>query len=156
MRLHLIAVGKRMPAWVREGFSEYNKRLPQELRLNLIEIRPTGRSRSGTTPAIIAGEAGRIRESLPKGSQVVALDEHGSQFDSVALARRIESWLHLGRDVALVIGGADGLDHDLKKSADLLWSLSPLTLPHAMTRLIVAEQIYRAWTILQKHPYHRV
>ena len=155
MRTYLVAAGKRMPAWVTAGFNEYNKRLPRELRLNLVEIAPVVRSKSTSTQKITAEEARRIRAAMPENALVIALDEHGAQFDSATLSRKIEAWSRQGQDLAFIIGGADGLDADLKQTADMLWSLSPMTLPHALTRIILVEQIYRAWTILQKHPYHR-
>jgi len=155
VHLHLIAVGKRMPAWIKEGFAEYNKRLPAELRLNLIEITPAVRGKSDSIKKAIMEENRRIRAAIPKNSLVVAIDEKGRQFNSIQLSKKIASWLQQGRDVSFVIGGADGLDDDFKKSADEIWSLSPMTLPHALVRVIVAEQIYRAWSILKNHPYHR-
>ena len=144
-----------MPAWIKEGFDEYNKRLPPELHLRLIEIPPAIRGKSSSTNKAIKEEDRRIRAVIPEDSLVIALDEKGKQFNSIQLSKKIESWLQQGRDVSLVIGGADGLEDDFKKSADEIWSLSPMTLPHALVRVIVAEQIYRAWTILQNHPYHR-
>ena len=155
MRSHLVAVGKRMPAWVAAGFNEYNKRLPRELHLNLIEISPVVRAKSATLRKALAEEARRIRAALPRETLVIALDEHGEHFDSNTLSRKITTWNRQGRDLAFIIGGADGLDAELKQTADMLWSLSTMTLPHALVRIIVAEQIYRAWTILQGHPYHR-
>ena len=155
MRSHLIAVGKRMPAWVTAGFNEYNKRLPRELHLNLVEIPPVVRTKSATTKKNLTEEARRIQAAIPDNALVIALDEHGVQFDSDTLSRKIETWSRQGQSLAFIIGGADGLDAGLKQSADMLWALSPMTLPHALVRVIVAEQIYRAWTILQKHPYHR-
>jgi len=155
MRTHLVTVGKRMPAWVTAGFNEYNKRLPRELRLNLVEIAPVVRAKSITTQKIMFEEARRIRAAVPVHALVIALDEHGMQFDSATLSRKIETWSREGRDLVFIIGGTDGLDATIKQTADILWSISPLTLPHALVRVILAEQIYRAWTILQKHPYHR-
>ena len=155
MRIHLVAVGKRMPAWVASGFNEYNKRLQREFRLNLVEVAPVIRAKSTTTQKVLAEEARRIQAAIPDNAMVIALDEHGVHFDSNTLARKIQAWTQQGRDLAFIIGGADGLDAGLKQSADMLWSLSSMTLPHALTRVILAEQIYRAWTILQKHPYHR-
>ena len=144
-----------MPAWVKEGFGEYNKRLPAELHLNLIEITPTVRGKSIPVKKALTEENKRIRAAIPKDSLIIALDEEGRQFNSIQLSKKIESWLQQGRDVSFMIGGADGLDDDFKKAADEIWSLSPMTLPHALVRVIVAEQIYRAWSILQNHPYHR-
>ena len=155
MRSHLVAVGKRVPTWVTTGFNEYNKRLPKELRLDLVEIAPVVRSKSTTAQKIMTEEAKRIRAALPQNAMLITLDEHGTQFDSPTLSRKIESWSRQGQDLVFIIGGADGLGADLKQKTDMLWSLSPLTLPHALVRVIVVEQIYRAWTILQKHPYHR-
>ena len=155
MRSHLVAVGKRMPAWVSAGYNEYNKRLPRELRLNLVEIAPVVRAKSTTTQKIVTEEARRMRAALPHNALVIVLDEHGMHFDSKTLARKIEIWTQQGQNLAFIIGGADGLDAGLKQTADMLWSLSPMTLPHALVRIIVVEQVYRAWTILQNHPYHR-
>ena len=155
MRTYLVAVGKRMPGWITNGFDEFNKRLPREFKVNLIEIPPATRSKATSTDKIIAEEARRIRAAIPEGSIVAALDEHGKQLDNPSLSKKLELWSQQGRDVTFVIGGADGLASEIKKSADMLWSLSSLTLPHALVRVILVEQVYRAWTILQKHPYHR-
>lgn len=155
MRTQLIAVGTRMPAWVTAGFNEFNQRLPREFYLNLVEIIPVARTKSMTKLKALAEETRRLRTATPEDTFVIALDEHGKQFDSAAFADKLATWSRHGQDLAFIIGGADGLDADLKQKADLLWSLSPLTLPHALVRVIVAEQIYRAWTILQGHPYHR-
>jgi 23S rRNA (pseudouridine1915-N3)-methyltransferase len=144
-----------MPAWINTGFKEFNKRLPKEFHLNLIEVTPAIRSKSSSTEKIISDEANRIRALIPQGSIIIALDENGKQLDSVSLSKKLESWTHNGRDVTFVIGGADGLSDELKKSADMLWSLSSLTLPHALVRVILVEQVYRAWTIMNNHPYHR-
>lgn len=155
MHINLITVGKRMPGWVRESFNEYNKRLPDEYHLNLVEITPTTRSKNKPATKVIAEEEKKIRDTIPKNSIIIALDEKGKQFNSNKLAEYLGLWGQQGRDLSLVIGGADGLAENFKKTADMLWSLSPLTLPHALVRVIVAEQIYRAWTIIQGHPYHR-
>ncbi len=155
MRMHLIAVGKRMPGWVKESFTDYNKRLPDELHLNLIEITPAVRSKNNPASKNIAEEDKKIRGAIPKRSMIIALDETGKQFSSTTLSKKLKSWSQQGRDVTFVIGGADGLAADFKKSADILWSLSSLTLPHALVRVILVEQIYRAWSIMQNHPYHR-
>lgn len=155
MQLYVIAVGKRMPAWAREAYTEYNKRLPHEFRLNLIEIPPVARGKTSSTAKITAEEGKRITAAIPDDSWIIVLDEKGKQYDSLSLAKKITSWQQLGRKVSFIIGGAEGLHENLKKSADLIWALSSLTLPHALVRVIVAEQVYRAWSILNHHPYHR-
>lgn len=155
MRLYLLAVGTRMPAWVEEGFAEYRKRMPREARVELVEIRPEKREGGKTADQAMQAEAARINAALPKGCLRVALDERGKSFTSVQLAEQLGEWLASGRDVALVVGGADGLAPEIKDGADLLWSLSPLTLPHPLVRILLAEQLYRAMSILHNHPYHR-
>lgn len=154
MRLAIIAVGNRMPAWVEAGFAEYQKRMPREARIELIEIRPEKRD-GATAESIRAAEAGRIRTALPRQAFRVALDERGCAFTSGELAQKLAGWMAQGRDVAFLIGGADGLAPALREEADLVWSLSPLTLPHGLVRVLLAEQLYRAMSILQNHPYHR-
>lgn len=155
MRLAIIAVGNRMPPWVQEGFAEYARRMPREARLELVEIRPGNRD-GGRTPAqAMEAEAARIAAALPKDCLRVLLDERGRSFTSMQLADRMRTWLASGRDVAFIIGGADGVTPAIKDSADLVWSLSPLTLPHGLVRVVLAEQLYRAVTILGGHPYHR-
>lgn len=144
-----------MPAWVREAYSEFNKRLPGELRLNLVEISPAARGKNFPGEKIKATEDSRIRAAIPDSSRVIVLDEKGSQFDSRTLANKITSWQRQGQNVCFIIGGADGLHENLKRSADLVWSLSFLTLPHALVRVVLAEQVYRAWSIINNHPYHR-
>ena len=155
MRTYLVAIGKRMPAWVTAGFNEYNKRLPQELRLNLFEVAPMVRSKSTTIQKILTEEERHLRAAIPEDSCIVVLDEHGKQLDSPLLSKKLELWFQQGRDVTFVIGGADGLADEIKQSADMLWSFSSSTLPHTLVRVILVEQIYRAWTILKNHPYHR-
>ena len=155
MHLHLIAVGKRMPAWVRDGYREFIKRLPPPCTPKLTEISPADRHGDHSAAACMAQEAERIRRALPASARLIVLDEAGKPWRSRELAEQLGGWLQDGRDVALVIGGADGLDPTLKRQAETSWSLSPLTLPHALVRVVVAEQIYRAWTLLNHHPYHR-
>lgn len=144
-----------MPAWVREAYTEFNKRLPHGLRLNLVEIPPVARGKSCSRAKITAEEGKRIRAAIPDDSWIIVLDEKGRQLDSLSLAKKIASWQQQGRKITFIIGGVDGLHDNLKKSADLVLSLSPLTLPHALVRVILAEQVYRAWSILNNHPYHR-
>ncbi|HSR63605.1 MAG TPA: 23S rRNA (pseudouridine(1915)-N(3))-methyltransferase RlmH [Gammaproteobacteria bacterium] len=155
MKLVLITVGKKMPDWVNTAFSEYNKRLPAELNLHVVEVIPAKRNKSTTVAAVMKEEMQRIQAALPRGAIKVVLDENGRQLSSTGLSKKIDNWQQEGRDIALIIGSADGLDDDLLESADFSWSLSSLTLPHALVRVIVAEQIYRAWSILSNHPYHR-
>lgn len=144
-----------MPAWVDDAFAEYQKRLPRETRLTLIEVKPEKREGGKTAAQAMAAEAQRIEAALPKRCVTVVLDERGKQVTSPQLAQKLQDWLGGGSDVALVIGGADGLAPEIKARADWTWALSPLTLPHGLVRVLVAEQLYRAWSILQGHPYHR-
>lgn len=144
-----------MPGWVTEGYQEFAKRLPPECRLNLIEL-PLGKRSKGSDPARAVREEGEgMMNAIPKDSHIVALDVGGAPWSTEQLSRELDSWLQSGRNVALLIGGPDGLSEPCIKSAQALWSLSELTLPHALVRIIVAEQIYRAWSILHNHPYHR-
>ena len=145
-----------MPAWINAGFEEYAKRMPPECRLQLKEIKPVERSGSKTTETAMAIERERIEAALPKGARIIALDERGLDLSSVQLSQQLMNWQQDGRDVAIVIGGADGLDAEFKTQADMLLRLSSLTLPHGMVRVLLAEQLYRAWSITQNHPYHRV
>ncbi|NGM87613.1 23S rRNA (pseudouridine(1915)-N(3))-methyltransferase RlmH [Parapusillimonas sp. SGNA-6] len=155
MKLLVVAVGLRMPDWVQEGWSEYAKRLPHDCPLELREIKPEARS-SGKTPAqMMRAEADRIEASLPQGCLRIALDEHGRDMDSAGLARELEKWRGEGRDIAFLIGGPDGLDATLKQHCHAKLRLSSLTLPHPMVRVVLAEQLYRAWAIMTGHPYHR-
>jgi 23S rRNA (pseudouridine1915-N3)-methyltransferase len=155
MKLLVVAVGTRMPAWVDAAFSDYAKRMGKDLPLELTEIRPE--SRAGGVPAAraMAQESARIRAALPRRAHVVALDERGKDITTRGLSRRMESWMAAGDDVALLIGGADGLDPGLKKDANEIVRLSSLTLTHAFARVLLAEQLYRAMSLLKNHPYHR-
>lgn len=159
MKLHIVAVGHRPPAWVAEGFEEYARRMPREARVELSEIRPAPRGRRGPSPAavaqILAAEKSRILAAVAPGCVRIALDERGKQLSTVEFARRLAGWMQGGRDVAFLIGGADGLDEDLKAGADLLLSLSAMTLPHALVRVLLAEQLYRVISLIRNHPYHR-
>lgn len=155
MRIHLIAVGKRMPRWVVDGFATYARRLPNECRLELAEIAP-GRRGKGADPArAIEDEGRRVLGRVPTNARVVALDERGRAWSSDDLAGSLRDWLGSGSDVCLLVGGPDGLAGACRAAAHDTWSLSRLTLPHALVRVVVAEQIYRAWSILDNHPYHR-
>lgn len=145
-----------MPGWIDTAFHEYAKRMPPECRVVLKEIKPVDRSGSRTAETVMAQERSRIEATLPKGARVIALDEHGRDLTTMQLSASLAAWQQDGRDTAFVIGGADGLDPGFKASADMLMRLSSLTLPHGMVRVILAEQLYRAWSITQNHPYHRV
>ncbi len=155
MKIHLIAVGKKMPEWVNAGFSEFSKRMPPELQINLIEIPPSVRNKATPIEKNIKEEGERIQSAIPNNSKLIVLDEKGKDFSSIALSKEMESWLPMGQDISIVIGGADGIDPVIKQQADEKWSLSSLTLPHALVRVVVAEQLYRAWSIMKGHPYHR-
>ncbi len=156
MKLAILAIGHRMPTWVNAAFEEYAKRLPREMPLQLKELKPAQRSSAaGDTARWLQTEAERINAALPQGALRVALDEHGRSFPTRALADHLQRWRNDGRDIAFIIGGADGLDDSVKSRADLLWSLSPLTLPHGLVRVVLAEQLYRASSLIAGHPYHR-
>jgi len=155
MKIHLIAVGKKMPEWINTGYSEFSKRMPPELQVNLIEITPSTRNKSTSIEKNIKEEGERIQSAIPDNSKLIVLDEKGKDFSSIALSKEMESWLPMGQDISIVIGGADGIDPVIKQQADEKWSLSSLTLPHALVRVVVAEQLYRAWSIMKGHPYHR-
>jgi 23S rRNA (pseudouridine1915-N3)-methyltransferase len=156
MQLIVAAVGHKMPSWIEAGFQEYAKRMPPECRLVLKEIKPIERSSGKNAETVMAQERTRIEAALPKGGRVIALDEHGAHMTTVQLSQQLSIWQQQGGDVSFVIGGADGLDAEFKKNADLLLRLSNMTLPHGLVRVILAEQLYRAWSILRNHPYHRV
>jgi 23S rRNA (pseudouridine1915-N3)-methyltransferase len=155
VKLFVVAVGHRMPAWVDAGFDEYARRMPREAPLRLVEVKPEPRGEATPVERLTETEGKRIRLALPAGCFKVVLDERGRPSTTRELAQRIESWQMDGRDVAFVIGGADGLAPAVTREADWLWSLSPLTLPHGLVRVVVAEQLYRAWSITKNHPYHR-
>ncbi len=156
MKLAILAVGHRMPAWVNDAFGEYAKRMPREMPLQLKELKPAQRSSAaGDIARWLQAEAERITAALPQGALRVVLDERGRSFPTRTLADHLERWRSDGRDVAFIIGGADGLDDTVRSRADLLWSLSPLTLPHGLVRVVLAEQLYRASSLLSGHPYHR-
>jgi 23S rRNA (pseudouridine1915-N3)-methyltransferase len=155
MKIYLIAVGKKMPEWINTGYSEFSKRMPPELQINLIEITPSTRNKSTSIEKNIKEEGERIQSAIPDNSKLIVLDEKGKNFSSIALSKEMESWLPMGQDISIVIGGADGIDPVIKQQADEKWSLSSLTLPHALVRVVVAEQLYRAWSIMKGHPYHR-
>jgi 23S rRNA (pseudouridine1915-N3)-methyltransferase len=154
MKLWLLAVGQRPPVWATAAYDEYAKRFPPELRLELKAVKAEPRASQGAA-SMMAAEAARISAACPKGARRVVLDERGTRLTTAQLAQRLQAWRDDGRDVALLMGGADGLDDTLKASADETLRLSDLTLPHALARVVLAEALYRAWTLLMHHPYHR-
>lgn len=139
MRVTILSVGHKMPAWIQEGFNEYAKRMPPEIRVTLVELKP----------------GADILDAVPKGGTIIALDERGKSVTSQGLSVMLAGWMQDGSHPVFVIGGADGLDPAVKDKAEKMVSLSALTLPHAMVRVVLAEQLYRAWSILARHPYHR-
>lgn len=155
MRIHLIAVGTRMPAWVNSGYAEYAKRLPPSCALRLIEIPAEKATKQTLAERRVAAEGERQLAAIPVGSRVIVLDEQGREWDTKQLAERLAQWQQDGRDLALLVGGADGLAKACRQRAEENWALSRLTLPHPLVRVMVAEQLYRAWSLLNNHPYHR-
>jgi 23S rRNA (pseudouridine1915-N3)-methyltransferase len=155
MKATLVAVGERAPDWVAAGFSEYQKRLSHWLPLSLHEIAPGMRGKGRDPVRATADEGARVLAALPRDAHVVALDGRGEAYTSEQLARRLERWRQDGRDIALLIGGPEGHAPDVLAGAHERWSLGPLTLPHMLVRLVVAEQLYRACSLLANHPYHR-
>jgi len=154
MRLLLVAVGQRQPAWADSAYEDFAKRFPPEMRLELKAVKAETRG-SKTAEQLMAAEATRIEAALPRGVRRVVLDERGERRTSLQLAERMKLWMGEGRDVALVIGGPDGLAPTIKATADETLRLSDLTLPHAFARVLLAEGLYRAWTVMNGHPYHR-
>jgi 23S rRNA (pseudouridine1915-N3)-methyltransferase len=155
MRVTILSVGHKMPAWIQEGFQEYARRMPPELRVELVELKPEerGGGRDAERAKDLEGE--RVLEALPKGCTLLALDERGKAVTTQGLSVMLAQWMRDGTHPAFAIGGADGHSASLRARADKLISLSALTLPHGLVRVLLAEQLYRAWSILARHPYHR-
>jgi 23S rRNA (pseudouridine1915-N3)-methyltransferase len=154
VKLLLVAVGQRQPAWADTAYDDFAKRFPPEMRLELKAVKAETRG-SKTPEQLMAAEAARLSSALPKGVRRVVLDERGTRLTTVQLSERMKAWMGDGRDVAFIVGGPDGLDAALKQSADETLRLSDLTLPHAFVRVWLAEALYRAWTVMVNHPYHR-
>lgn len=154
MKLRIISVGHKMPSWVETACAEYTKRMPREATVEIIDIKPEKRAAGNSTENIQLIEAKRILEAVGKDF-CIALDERGQEVTTLQLADKFKDWQASSRDVALIIGGADGLHTSVKQKADWLWGLSKLTLPHAMVRVLLAEQLYRAHSVITNHPYHR-
>jgi 23S rRNA (pseudouridine1915-N3)-methyltransferase len=155
MVIHLISVGNRMPRWVQEGYQEYAKRLPRECQLKLVEIAPGHRGKGADLARAVREEGERMLKALPRDCLVLAMEIEGRRWSTEQLAEKLGDWMADGRDLALLVGGPEGLAESCRQRADARWSLSPLTLPHPLVRVLLAEQVYRAWTVLNHHPYHR-
>lgn len=155
MKIRLLAVGHRMPDWVQQGFEEYQRRLPRDCSLELVEINPARRGKNAGPPQWIREEGQNMLQQMRPGNRVIALEVRGAAWSTPKLAQQLENWKLSGSDIELLVGGPDGLCQNCVSRADQLWSLSPLTLPHPLVRVILAEQLYRAWSITQGHPYHR-
>lgn len=155
MKFTILAVGTRMPSWVEAGYVDYARRMPREVAVDLVEVKPERRGAGISPDRILAAERVRIEAAIPSGARRVVLDERGTAWSTMDLAQHLRGALEGGRPSAFVIGGADGTDPELRQGADLVVSLSRLTLPHALVRVVLAEQLYRAASILSNHPYHR-
>jgi 23S rRNA (pseudouridine1915-N3)-methyltransferase len=155
MKLWILAIGNKMPDWVEVGFAEYTKRMPRESRIELVELKPEKRGGGKSTQQILDAERERIVSALPQGARFVVMDERGESWTTQRLAQAITGWQQQGGDVAFIIGGADGLHDDIKRRAEKMLALSAMTLPHGLARVLLSEQLYRAATIIQGHPYHR-
>ena len=155
MQIHIAAIGQKMPRWVNEGYVEYAKRLPHQARLNLIEVPAGKRGKNADVARILDDEGERLLAAVPRGSRIIALERTGKPVTTRDMARKMESWMQSGADAALLIGGPEGLSRRCQQSAHEIWSLSALILPHPLVRVVLAEQLYRAWSINQNLPYHR-
>ena len=155
MRLNLIAVGKRMPIWVDTAFIEYSKRLPKNINFNLTEITPANRNKNRNSDESKKIEEKKINAVISSDDLVIALDVKGKLISSLSLSKKLNTWIDNQQQISILIGGADGLSSSIKKTADEIWSLSDMTLPHGFVRIIIIEQLYRAWSIISNHPYHR-
>ncbi|WP_110710327.1 23S rRNA (pseudouridine(1915)-N(3))-methyltransferase RlmH [Salinicola sp. CR57] len=155
MKIRLLAVGSRMPAWVEAGVDEYRKRMPREMPFEIVEIPAGSRGKNADVARAIQTEGDRMLEKLRDQERIVALEVKGAAWTTEQLSRQLDAWRLEGQDIALVVGGPDGLDPRVVTRARHSWSLSALTLPHPLVRVVLAEQLYRAWTLLTGHPYHR-
>lgn len=155
MLIRILAIGTKMPSWVTEGYNEYAKRFPPSCKLELIEIPAEKRAKQSDLKRLTQREGEKILSTIKPNNRVIALDVHGQPWNTLQLSEHLKVWHLEGRNIDLLIGGPDGLAPDCLKKAETKWSLSPLTLPHPLVRIVLAEQLYRALTIMQGHPYHR-
>jgi len=155
VKINLIAIGQKMPAWVNSGYSEYSRRLSQDCKLELTEIPASKRTKNSDLEKIREDEGDKILSAIGKGNRVVALEVKGKAWSTEQLSNQMRNWLQGGQDISLLVGGPEGMSQRCRDRADQLWSLSPLTLPHPLVRVLLAEQLYRAWSIIKNHPYHR-
>lgn len=155
MKLHLIAVGNKMPRWVEQGYAEYARRMPPGCSLHLTEIPSLFRGKNLDVERTLKAEGRKMLETVPRGCKIVTLEVDGRAFTTEALAAELEGWMQGGRDVALLVGGPEGLSYECSRASELKWSLSKLTLPHPLVRVVLAEALYRAWSVMTHHPYHR-
>jgi 23S rRNA (pseudouridine1915-N3)-methyltransferase len=155
MRINIIAVGERMPGWVEAGYQEYARRLANAMPLNLIEISAEKRSKSADIRRIMQKESTRMLQAIPDKAHVIALDREGQQWSTEKLANQLEQWQQQGDDLAVLIGGPEGMTSECIARAQTRLSFSAMTFPHPLIRIMLAEQFYRAWSILQNHPYHK-
>ncbi|WP_017444589.1 23S rRNA (pseudouridine(1915)-N(3))-methyltransferase RlmH [Gayadomonas joobiniege] len=155
MKIQLIAVGQKMPSWVSQGFNEYQRRFPRDCALELVEIAAGKRGKNADIKRILEKEGSQMLAAVNKGNRIVTLEVTGKPWSTEQLAEQLQSWQFDGRDVSLLVGGPEGLAPECIAQAEQKWSLSNLTLPHPMVRVILAESLYRAWSVTQNHPYHR-
>ncbi len=156
MHIDLICMGQKMPTWIKTGFNEYAKRFPANCRLNLLEIPLRKRTKNADLVRLQHQEGERMLGAIAKSAYVISLDEHGQTWNTIQLTNQLAQWMREYNTVSLLVGGPEGLANTCKKRAQQSWSLSALTLPHQLVRVIVAEQLYRAWSQLNNHPYHRI
>jgi len=155
MNISLITIGEKMPHWVNEAYQDYSKRLRQDCQLKLLDLPAIKRTKNADLAKIKDQESDKLIQAIPKGDWVVALEVKGQSWSTEKLSEKMSQWMQQGQHVSLLIGGPEGMNEQCRQRADQLWSLSQLTLPHPMVRVIVAEQLYRAWSIIKNHPYHR-
>jgi 23S rRNA (pseudouridine1915-N3)-methyltransferase len=155
MQITIIAIGKSMPSWVNDGYADYAERMPADYRVELIEIAAEKRTKNSDLAKIMSMEEAKITDHIPKGNYCIALDRIGKTLDTKTLAKRLQTWHDSQQSICFIVGGPEGLSESFLQSADEIWSLSAMTLPHPLVRIVLSEQIYRAWTITINHPYHR-